>query len=237
MPRIRHDFILMLCMSVSIFGVFFIVILAFNPPIIHENFFCRKQLVGSIFSLICVSGISAALFPKQCSQISHFQRVDTNSTSHLIHTNSHHPNCEEFSAHVIRISNRTLCAACTGLLFGAVVALIGTVFCFFGGWHTEDASFSVVFIGLVGIILGFLQFKFRSFIRLILNAVFVLGAFLILVGIDELTQSLFIDLFLVAFIVFWILTRVQFSQWDHWRICSSCKSPCEVLGMRKKWAG
>jgi len=154
--------------------------------------------------------------------------------SHQTNATSHHPDCERFSAHVIQVGARTLCAACTGLLLGAFVAFIGTVFYFFGGWQIEEVSFPIVLIGLVWATLGFLQFKFRGFVRSILNALFVLGAFLILVGIDELTESLIIDLFLVALIVFWILTRIRISQWDHWRICSSCESPCEVGEKKRK---
>jgi hypothetical protein len=233
MPNIRHDSILIFSLGISIFGLLIVLMLAFNPPTIHENFFWRKPLVGSIFSLICVLGIFAALFPRQCSQLFHFHRESGRFTSHQIYTTSHHPDCKEFSAHVVHISNHTLCAACIGLLFGALVALIGAVFYFFGGWHTEEVGFPIVLIGTVGMVLGFLQFKFRNFVRLTLNAFFVLGAFLILVGIDGLTESLFIDLFLVAFLVFWILARIQFSQWDHWRICNSCKFPCEFREIKK----
>ena len=228
MAKTHYDSTLMFNTGVSAFGIFIILILALDPPIIHENFFWRKSLIGLVFSSICILGIFAALFPKQCSQVFHFQRENVkNFTSHRINITSHHSDCEGFSAHVIHMNSHTLCVACTGLLLGALAALVGTVFYFFGGWHIEGISSSVVLIGVIGVTLGFLQFKFGNFIRLALNVFFVLGAFLILVGIDELTESLFVDLFLVAFIVFWILTRIQLSQWDHWRICSNCKSPCE----------
>ena len=223
-----HNSILMFNVGVSVFGLFIVLMLAFNPPISHESLFWQKPLVGFVFSLICVLGIFAALFPKQCSQTFHFQRESTGLVSRRINVASHHPNCEEFSAHVIRISSHTLCAACTGLLLGAIMALVGTVLYFFSGWHIEETGFPIVLIGITATILGFLQLKLRGFARLTLNVFFVLGAFLILVGIDELTESLLIDIFLEAFIVFWILTRIQLSQWDHWRICSRCKSPCEV---------
>ena len=223
-----HNSILMFNVGVSVFGLFIVLMLAFNPPISHESLFWQKPLVGFVFSLICILGIFAALFPKQCSQTFHFQRESTGLVSRRINVASHHPNCEEFSAHVIRISSHTLCAACTGLLLGAIMALVGTVLYFFSGWHIEETGFPIVLIGITATILGFLQLKLRGFARLTLNVFFVLGAFLILVGIDELTESLLIDIFLEAFIVFWILTRIQLSQWDHWRICSRCKSPCEV---------
>jgi hypothetical protein len=63
--------------------------------------------------------------------------------------------------------------------------------------------------------------------------VFVLGAFMVLVGIDAVVESLFADLLLLAFIVFWIFTRILLSQWDHWRICGNCKSQC-VASVEKR---
>jgi len=232
MPSIRYYPFLIFATSVSIFGLFIVLILAVNPPMIYESFLWRKPLVGSVFSLICILGIFAALFPKLCSQLSHFRRLNMNFTSHRVHATSHHPDCEKFSAHVIHIRSHTLCAACTGLLLGAILALVGTAFYFFGRWHI-DASFPAVLIGVVGMALGFFQFKFKSFIRLTLNACFVFGAFLILVGIDAIIESLFVDFFISALIVFWILTRIQLSRWDHWRTCNSCKSPCEVREAKK----
>jgi len=234
MSNNRYDPVLTFSIGVSIFGILIVLLLALNPPITYEEFFWRKPLVGSVFSLICMLGIFAALFPKQCSQAFHFRRENMHFPSHQTNATSHHPDCERFSAHVIQVGARTLCAACTGLLLGAFVAFIGTVFYFFGGWQIEEVSFPIVLIGLVWVTFGFLQFKFRGFVRSILNALFVLGASLILVGIDELTESLIIDLFLVALIVFWILTRIQISQWDHWRICSGCESPCEVGEKKRK---
>jgi hypothetical protein len=223
----------MFSVGISVFGILAVLLLALNPPIIHENFFWRKPLIGSVFGLICTMGIFAAFFPKQCLQVFHFRRENIHFTSHRTNTTSHHPDCKEFSAHVIQINTRTLCAACSGLFLGALIALVGTVLYFFFGWRVGGISFQLVLVGVIGLVLGFVQLRFRSFSRLTLNASFVLGAFLILVGIDELTESLFIDLFLTAFVIFWIFTRIHFSQWDHWRICSSCKSPCEVRGEEK----
>jgi len=237
MTSTRYYPFLIFTICTSTFGLFIALLFALNPPITYENFFWRKPLVGSVFDLICILGIFAAFFPKKCSEAFHFRRKETIFTSHQTFTTSkgHHPNCKEFSAHVIHISNHTLCAACTGLLLGALIALTGTAFYFFGGWRMEEMSFPVVLIGVIGVTLGFFQIKSRGFIRMLLNIFFVLGAFLILAGIDELTQSLFLDLFLIILIVFWVLTRIQLSRWDHWRICSSCKSPCEVQEAKKNW--
>ena len=236
MSSVRHNPILIFAISVSIFGLFIVLTFAFNPLMAHENFLWRKPFVGSVFSIICILGSFSALFPKQCSKAFHFRREKTNFASHKASATSkgHHPDCQEFSAHVIHLSGYTLCAACTGLLLGALIALIGTFFYFFRGWHLGEMGFLVVLIGSVELALGFFQLKFRGFVRLMLNALFVVGAFLILVGIDELTRSLSADLFITLLIVFWLFTRIQLSKWDHQRICGNCKSPCDVREHRKR---
>jgi hypothetical protein len=227
------DYFLFFDVGVSVFGLLIVLLLAANPPMIYESFSWRKPLVGSVFILICTLGIFAALLPKRCSGAFHFQRENASLASSGIQTNSHHPDCGKFSAHVIHINGHTLCAACTGLLFGGTTAIVGAIIYFFIGWHIVTATFTVALIGVIAVVLGLSQSKFSGFIRLMLNIFFVLGAFLILVGIDELIGSLFADFFMEASIVFWIFTRIQLSQWDHWRICNDCESPCKVREEKK----
>ncbi|MBS7638359.1 hypothetical protein KEJ49_05700 [Candidatus Bathyarchaeota archaeon] len=45
----------------------------------------------------------------------------------------HHPDCGRFKAHTINIFGRALCAACTGLLLGALLILPGGILYFFLG--------------------------------------------------------------------------------------------------------
>lgn len=206
--------------------------LALNPPMANENFLWRKPVVGSLFGLICTFGILAVFFPTQCSAMFDFgkeekrRRLDVNmfafhGTSSM--AQGHHPDCENFSAHVFRIKDRRYCAACTGLLLGGLISLVGTFLYFFGDWLIGQNSLQAVLIGLLGVAFGLFQFKVRrSFVRLFLNTFFVLGAFLLLVGIDELAQNVFVDLFLVVLVVFWLFTRISLSQWNNWRICYTC---------------
>ena len=233
----RPTLILIFTISVSLFGLFTSLMLALYPPTIEESFLWRKPLIGLIFTLICVLGIFAALFPRRCSGTFHFREEKKNPVADGAPSTAlkvHHPDCGKFSAHVIHISTRRLCAACTGLSLGASVVLVGTVFYFFGGWCIDEMSLAAVLIGIVGVVLGFLQLKFRGFIRSSLNTLFVLGAFLILVGIDALVQNLFIDMFLIVLVIFWLMTRIMLSKWDHSRTCQNCESKCEMHIQRKK---
>ena len=212
--------------TVSLFGLFLVGILAFYPPVVGESFLWRKIIVGSIFGAICILGILAVFFPKQCSGASH----GASST-----VKGHHPDCESFSTHVFRMGNRTFCTACTGLLLGGLSALAGTILYFFSNWHVEQSSALLVWVGILGVGFGLFQFKFRGIFRFFLNAFFAFGAFLILIGVDELVRSVTVDLFLVALTVFWLFTRISLSQWDHERICYACKvATCEFADRKKR---
>ena len=234
----------MFLIGVSFFGLSLAGMLAFYPPIVRDSFPWRKPAIGSVFGSICILGILAVVFPKQCSGIFDFGKEERGGrpsvSTFAFHgtpsaVQGHHPDCENFSAHVFRIGDRTFCTACTGLLLGGLLALFGTVLYFFSNWQVEQSSSLMVWMGILGVGFGFFQFKFRAFARLFLNTSFVLGAFLILVGADELAGSVTVDLFLVALTLFWLFTRISLSQWDHRRICYACEvATCEFADTRKR---
>jgi hypothetical protein len=141
----------------------------------------------------------------------------------------HHSTCGKFSTHIFRVRNRTYCAACIGLLYGGMLSLMGAVVYFFSNWHVAEFSTPIIFLGIIGVVIGLFQFKFKSFVRLFVNTIFVLGSLLILIGIDESVNSIFIDLFVLSLIVFWLFARISLSHWDHKTICFGCETKnCRV---------
>lgn len=232
--NLLQNFTLTFLIGLSLFGLLLVTMLAFNPPIVQESLPLRKPAIGSLFGLLCILGALAAFFPRQCSAMfeGKSRRLDeehfpSHGTLHTLH--GHHPQCKGFSAHVFEVKNRTLCIACAGLFLGGLGAIAGTILYFFGNLHFETNATLVVVGGISGVGFGLFQFKVqRSYVRLCLNISFVLGSFLVLAGIDELVESLFVDLFLVSLSVFWLFTRILLSQWDHWRTCQTCKSICEI---------
>jgi hypothetical protein len=225
---------------VSLLGLFLIVALTAFPPTVAEDPAWRKPVIGSIFSSICVLGILAVFSPNKCLRILDIGKknrtVGSDSSKLASHGTSsalqgHHPTCGKYDAHIFRIKDKTFCAACTGLLFGGLLALAGAAIYFFGDWRVAEHSSLMVLLGIVGVSLGLFQFKFRSLVRLSVNTIFVLGSLFILIGIDKLVHSLFFDLFVVSLIAFWLFTRISLSQWDHEMICSGCEiEDCEIRG-------
>lgn len=217
---------------VSFLGLFLIAMLTYFPPATTGSIFWRKALIGLVFSSICVLGILAVFSPNKCLRILDIGKKNTtigaDSTKLAPHETSyalqgHHPTCGNFSAHIFRIKGKTYCAACVGLLFGGLLALASAAVYFFGDWQVAEHSSLMVLLGLAGVSVGLFQIKFRNTIRLFVNTIFVLGNLSILIGIDALIHSLFIDLFVVSLIIFWLFTRISLSQWDHERICSDCE--------------
>jgi hypothetical protein len=229
----RLNLLLLFYICLSLIGLFTVLMFTLKAPTQIENTSWRKPLIGSIFASICITGSIATLFPKRCSGLFNLQRKENSKISHckiskLYGTvRGHHIECEKFSTHTIQIQGHIVCAGCSGLLLGAIIALSGTILYFFSDWKPGLAYFPMVFIGITGIVLGFIQLKFKGFLRLMINAFFVLGAFLIIVALDNFAKKIFIDFYLIGLIILLICTRIFLSQWDHSRICRSCKLNCE----------
>jgi len=113
---------------------------------------------------------------------------------------------------------------------GALFALVGVGASFFGNWHVGQYAALAVAVGVVGVALGLAQSSLpilqMGVMRLFTGVFFVFGAFLVLLGIEELTRSVSIDLFVVALSVLWLVTKISLSKWDHYRICSRCAPEC-----------
>ena len=225
----RSEIIYRLLLSFT--GLLIVVFLVAFPPVVTSDFLWRKTIIGTTFGIICVLGVLAVIFPTKCSGL--LEPKKQNSGPSTIHYNSqessislrgHHPTCGKYSAHVFQLLGKTRCAACIGLLFGALLALAGSVLYFFVGLTVSSYSLVLVLFGVFGILIGLFQFAFRGVFRLAANTVFVVSTFLVLASIDATVGNLFFDLFVVCLVVFWLFTRISLSKWDHERICSSCET-------------
>ncbi len=134
----------------------------------------------------------------------------------------HHPDCSEFSANRIKIRDTALCAACSGLLTGAIVALIGAILYFFIGYTFLWSDPSILAVSNAGMLLGLFQYKFAGYIKLAVNAFFVICSFITLVMTDLIGKSLLIDLYVFGLIVFFLSTRIFLSERKNERTCRKC---------------
>ena len=188
---IRSDIKYQLLLSFA--GLLLIIALTAFPPTVTGNVPWRKPVIGSIFSSICVLGILAVFSPNKFLRIFNTgkkkENVGADSAKVVSHGTSivlqgHHPTCGNYDAHIFRIKGKIFCAACVGLLLGGLLALAGAAVYFFADWRVAEHSSLMVLLGIVGVSFGLFQFKFKNFIRLSVNTIFVLGTLLILIGID-----------------------------------------------------
>jgi hypothetical protein len=230
-PSAERNLILRFMIVCSLVGWFITILMVIYPSATTQDYFWRKPFVGSALFLICAVGSLVAVSPISCSATHKTQMIETSEDSDArtgspVSTKGHHPDCGRFSRHTIRFKGTSYCAACTGLLIGGIMAMSLTVLYFFSGFSAELIGFPALLTGQLGPALGLVQFKFKGSVRVSANVVFVLGSCLMLIGIDQLVRSVFVDVYLTGLILVWIITRVMISQWDHYRICLKCGFSC-----------
>ena len=222
------DFLLVLAVIALIFGAAIVTALFMQPANYHRDFSFTSTLIGSLYVSICVLGICAVFYPKICQRTLMFQQgikssKDRSVSPKKIKYNGHHPECSKFSANRIKIRKTVLCAACSGLLIGAVVVLVGAVFYFFIVHNFFWLDPRILVVSNAGMLLGLFQFKFAGYLKLAMNTLFVLCSFVTLVIADLLGKSLFIDLFVLGLIVFFLATRILLSEFYNKNTCRQCK--------------
>ena len=215
--------------SVSMFGLLLSNFFVFNPPTLDYDFAYRNLTIGIIFEIICISGILATLFPSSCLEMPQFlksnkkHRYQLNIHKKTLH--AHHPICENYASHVLSIGNLDFCATCSGLLVGAIIAIIIASLYFLGSLSLNSPTV-LVLAGTTGVALGLIQSALPKFsgslTRFVASILFVMGTSLMLASIDAATNNIFIDLFLVFLSVLWIMTKISLSQRDHELTCSNC---------------
>jgi len=228
----KPPFMMKFALMVSLFGLFTVLLLMAYPPKVPVDLFLRKPVIGSTFIAICAAGTAAALSPRKCSAPfdNHVPKATSINESKIVSpmsSKTHHPNCGRFSAHTIRFRNNSYCAACSGLVAGAFLAVTMSVPYFFLGLSVAGLSLLYMAIGPLGLLVGFIQFTLKGWVRSAANAFFVFGTSLIVIGTDQYIGNFFVDLYMMGLIVFWIMTRIAISQWDHARICSICNYQCK----------
>lgn len=169
----------------------------------------------------------ASVYPSRCSEFPRFKKKEIYENGNKLSEKKfegHHPDCDVFSGHIFYFMGKKYCAGCTGLFIGALIAVIGTIVYYFYG-IIANSSFIfglgtvLVFISLIQNILYNVNVNVLKFI---FNLFLVLGSFMILVGINENTNNLFIEIYFLILVIIWILDRISSSEKNHILICTEC---------------
>jgi hypothetical protein len=212
--------------AISLVGLALVNVLALQPNLVHSPPSVRHGLVGSSYIVICVLGIIAVFYPAKC--MGFFQKQcplsQTSGASFSVRISGHHPDCQNFSGNRIRISGREVCAACGGLLIGAIFALLGSALQFFIGLTIVSPNAWLLTLGEFCMVLGLVQIKFAGYAKVIANLVFVVGSFVALAVADVLAESLLLDIYVLGLIGFLLWLRILLSEQNNRRICVSCQA-------------
>ncbi len=200
-----------------------------NIPIYDRIF------VGGAFILVCLFGISLAVKPNWTRRLT--RRGAHNVNEHRTQKNTrkrqgHHPDCEPFEEHTIKIGKKAHCAGCTGLAMGSVIAIFLTTIYFI---ISKNISYSIFFIfvilGMILIALSFFEIVIslrKGSLHLVSNVLLVVGFFFVIIGLFQVTGKTVYGLIAVVISFLWLDTRIQLSDWNHVRVCKDCGEPCKV---------
>jgi len=211
---------------ISIGGLALIIFMVLQLNVENSLTLTQRNPIGAIFCVLCLLGIAAVFYPVKCRVAFNpvqERNVELGKVHSSIEIIGHHPGCQEFEGNRIKLGRRTFCAACTGLLIGATISLAGTILYFSGDFRIVPGNIWLVVSGEVLMLVGLTQIKFAGSAKTALNAVFVLGAFLIFVEVDALLKSLFVDLYVFGLILFLLWFRISLSEWNNKRTCHECQ--------------
>jgi uncharacterized membrane protein len=195
-----------------------------------------RLFLGGAFITSCILGLSLALRPGWIRRINENIKGDgTRGSGDSKRTRTrigHHPDCNGFSSHVIKINQRTLCTGCLGLALGSIISLllIGLYIVVPLEANTE-MYILLLLLGLFFIGMNFFEVIIRnknSNLHLVSNVFLVIGFLLVVIGIFQLTAKIGYGILAVILSFLWLDTRIQLSSWNHKKICLSCEDTCKV---------
>jgi hypothetical protein len=108
------------------------------------------------------------------------------------------------------------------LLVGAIAALVAIVMFALGLFDAASGSLWVLLVGEALMLLGLAQINMGGYVKLAVNALFVVGSCISLVVIDLVAQNLLLDGYLLGLIVFMLWLRIQLSEWKNKKTCLAC---------------
>jgi hypothetical protein len=223
-PESSKLFLLILA-AAAVLGLALVPILLLQPDLHGDTVPLRRPVIAVLYSAVCVLGIVAVFYPGKCRLM--FQKPNAASdpakpASNEMQLRGHHPDCEKFSGNRITIGSSVYCAACSGLLVGAVVALGVIVLFSLGLFGAAWGNLWVLVAGEVLMLAGLAQIKARGYVKLAVNALFVVGSSLCLVASDSIMQNFLVDAYVLMLIVYLLWFRILLSEWNNKRTCLVC---------------
>ena len=220
---------------VSVIGVCVVMAMTFLGSSEAENLDVSDRLiVGGAFIGSCLLGISLALRPGWIGRA--VGRGNGPSEGHgraeTRGRRGHHPDCEGFASHIITTGKGALCAGCTGLASGCVMAIVLMIILVFIPARLSPGIPSLfVLLGIILIVVAFGEIalpKRNALLHSALNSLLVTGFFFVVIGVFHSTGDVTSGLLAIVVSFLWLDTRIHLSNWRHAKVCESCSEVCKA---------
>ncbi len=220
----------------SILGALLLMILLLIPqPETKSKGILDRMIVGGAFITGCLLGLLLALRPgwiRRTTKKGYHGAVILKKNSNKRRRLGHHPDCRGFKDHVIQTKNKTLCAGCTGLALGSIIAIFLMGFYIAVPMRLSNIQLQIIaLIGVFFIALSYLEivnYKRKSMAHAITNILLVLGFLFLVIAVHKQTASTPYGVLTVIISFLFMDTRIQLSGWKHSMICKNCKRPCKA---------
>ena len=125
MNQIKKNFYYII---LSIIAAAIILILTLvEPRTIDTIAIGDKLFVSGAFITSCIFGISIAVYPNWFKKLMKQEKHSVNKQQPQKakrEYQGHHPDCQQFLTHTVKIKNKTLCAGCLGLSIGSIISIL-----------------------------------------------------------------------------------------------------------------
>jgi hypothetical protein len=226
MPQpVPSKFLLMFFVAVSAVGLALVPVLLLQPNLQADTTPLRRPLVSAVFSAICVLGIVAVFYPGKCRMMfkkPNISAIGVKPSASIVQLSGHHPDCEKFDSNRIKVGSLVFCAGCSGLLIGAIASMVAVVLFSLGFFGSETGSLWILVAGEVLMLLGLAQIKTGDYLKMAVNALFVVGSLLSLVAADLAAMSFLVDAYVLGLTAYMLWLRILLSEWKNKRKCLAC---------------
>jgi hypothetical protein len=222
-------------MVVSVIGACVVMAITFFVSSDAENLDVLDRLiVGGGFIGSCLLGISLALRPGWIGRA--VGRGNGPSEGHgrvgTRERRGHHPDCEKFEDHVITTDKGALCAGCTGLASGCMMAIVlMSIFVIIPARMSQGIPGLFVLLGTILIVVAFGEIALPqrdALLHATFNGLLVIGFFLVVIGVFHSTSDATSGLLAIVVSFLWLDTRIHLSNWRHTKICENCSEACKA---------
>lgn len=214
--------------------VFISSIIFLTPRSTQSVTIFEQQILGSIFFLGCLFGISCCIWPNWSKKMLYVSLDKKPLNSNVLVKNSfvgHHPNCEMFNHHRMQICNTKICVGCLGLGIGLCSCIVLIVLYFLYNsmvLYVLDQMLVVLSFMLICLVFveGILKNRNRL-IHVIVNMFFIPCLFLVTIHVFHHTSDIFFGFITMVCCWLWVQTRITVSKKYHSYLCTTCVKTCK----------